>query len=88
MNGDDMKEAGLRDGDRVDLTSHFQSSGMKPEERRHLRGFSVVPYPIPRRCLATYFPEANVLVPLDSVARYSNTPAYKSIIVSLQRTTV
>ncbi len=32
---------------------------------------------------ATYFPEANVLVPLGAVARKSNTPASKSVVVSV-----
>jgi len=41
-----------------------------------------VPYEIPRRCVATYFPEANVLVPIDSVALRSNTPTSKAIVVS------
>ena len=40
---------------------------------------------IPRRCLAAYFPEANVLVPLGSVAEWSNTPTSKSIHVTLER---
>jgi hypothetical protein len=33
--------------------------------------------------VATYFPEANVLVPLDSVAEGSNTPTSKSIDVTI-----
>ncbi len=61
----------------MDLTSHFQG------ETRVARHFRVVPYRIPRRCAATYFPEANVLVPLDSVAEKSRTPTSKSVIISL-----
>ncbi len=34
---------------------------------------------------AAYFPEANVLVPLDSVADGSNTPTSKSIVVRFER---
>ena len=63
---------------RVDITSHFGG------ERRVARRFQLVPYDIPRRCVAAYYPEANVLVPLGSVAEESNTPTYKSIHVSLQ----
>ena len=44
-----------------------------------------LPYPIPRRCAATYFPEANVLVPLDHTADKSNTPASKSVVITLRR---
>jgi hypothetical protein len=45
--------------------------------------FVVVPYPIPKKCVATYFPEANVLIPIESVAEKSNTPTSKSVIVTL-----
>ena len=48
--------------------------------------FVLVPYEIPRRCVATYFPEANVLVPIGSVALGSNTPTSKAVIVSLAPT--
>jgi hypothetical protein len=42
-----------------------------------------VPYDIPRRCAAAYFPEANVLVPIDSVATKSNTPASKFVPITI-----
>jgi molybdopterin-dependent oxidoreductase alpha subunit len=76
MNADDVSELGLRDGDVVDLTSHFAG------EERTARRFVVVVHRIPRGCCATYFPEANVLVPLGAVARKSNTPASKSVVVT------
>jgi hypothetical protein len=41
----------------------------------------LVAYDIPRRCIATYFPEANVLVPIDTVAEHSNTLVYKTLVV-------
>ena len=62
----------------VDLISHFEG------EERTARRFIIVPFQIPRRCAATYFPETNVLVPLGSVAEKSNTPASKSIVISLK----
>ena len=43
-----------------------------------------MPYDLPRGNCATYFPEANALVPLDSVADKSNTPTSKSIVVRLR----
>jgi molybdopterin-dependent oxidoreductase alpha subunit len=79
LNKEDMISAGLNDGDSVDLVSHFEG------EERAARHFTVVPYSIPRRCAATYFPEANVLVPLRSVADKSNTPASKSVVISIKR---
>jgi molybdopterin-dependent oxidoreductase alpha subunit len=79
MNEDDASERGLRAGDVVDVTSHFEDA------ERTARRFVVVPYAIPRGCCATYFPEANVLVPLGAVARKSNTPASKSVVVTVRR---
>jgi molybdopterin-dependent oxidoreductase alpha subunit len=73
----DLAAQGLREGDPVDLTSHFGA------ETRTVRGFRVVPYDLPRGCAAAYFPEANPLVPVDSVAEQSGTPTYKSIVISL-----
>jgi molybdopterin-dependent oxidoreductase alpha subunit len=79
MNEEDMKAAGLRQGELVDLTSHFGR-----EEERTARHFQVVPYSLPRGCAATYFPEANVLVPINSVAERSNTPTSKFVIISVR----
>jgi molybdopterin-dependent oxidoreductase alpha subunit len=79
LNRADMEEIGVKEGDLVDLISHFEG------EERTARRFAVVPYDIPRGCAATYFPEANVLVPVRSVAEKSNTPASKSVVISLSR---
>ena len=75
----DIRALGLADGDVVDLTSHWNGV------RRTARRFVVVAYDIPRRCAATYFPEANVLVPIDSVAERSNTPTSKCVVVTVER---
>lgn len=83
MNPADLAEHGWRQGDRLDITSHFP--GPDGEERRTARSFLVVPYEIPRRCVAAYFPEANALVPIRSVARVSNTPTSKAVVVSFSR---
>jgi molybdopterin-dependent oxidoreductase alpha subunit len=77
LHPDDMRERGLAQGDRVDVTSHFRG------EKRSVRGFRVVPYDLPRGCAAAYFPEANPLVAVDDVAEGSRTPVYKSIEVSI-----
>ncbi|OJH35168.1 FdhF/YdeP family oxidoreductase [Cystobacter ferrugineus] len=77
LNAEDMKELGVKAGQEVDLTSHFEG------QRRVARKFVVVAYDIPRRCAATYFPEANVLVPLGSMAEKSRTPTSKSVVISL-----
>jgi hypothetical protein len=51
---------------------------------RRASGFTVVAYPTARGCCAAYFPETNVLVPLDSTAEGSNTPTSKSVIVRFE----
>ena len=77
MNPSDMAELGIDPGDEVDLTSHFQGRSI------HAPAWKVVAYEIPRGNLCTYFPEANVLVPLESVAEGSNTPTSKSVAVTV-----
>ncbi len=77
MNESDMRDAGFPAGAKVDITNDF-GGNVRVAPR-----FTVVPYPIPRGCVATYFPEANVLVPLDSYAEGSYTPASKDVTVSL-----
>lgn len=78
MNVDDIIDADLQPGQLVNITSHFR------DEQRTAYDFEVVPYDMPRQCVATYFPEANVLVPLHHTADKSNTPASKSIVVTLE----
>lgn len=82
INPQDMQEAGLRKEQVVNLRSHFRG-----EERVAYR-FLVIPFDIPRRCIATYFPEANVLVPVGQKADLSHTPASKSVVVSLEAASV
>jgi molybdopterin-dependent oxidoreductase alpha subunit len=77
VNAQDARERGLSAGDAVDITSHFEDG------TRMAHHFAVVLYDIPRGCCATYFPEANVLVPLGQYARRSRTPASKSVVVTL-----
>jgi molybdopterin-dependent oxidoreductase alpha subunit len=80
LNPDDMVKHKLGTGQVVDLTSHFDDG------ERHAHRFIVVPYPIPKSCAAAYFPEANPLVPLGSIAEKSETPTSKSIIITIQPT--
>ncbi len=51
---------------------------------RRAEDFEVVPYPTTPGCAATYYPETNVLVPLDSVAEISNQPTSKGIVARLE----
>jgi molybdopterin-dependent oxidoreductase alpha subunit len=79
LHPEDIAAEGLSAGEQVDLESHFA------EESRTVEGFEVVPYDVPQRCAATYYPEANPLVPLGSVADGSNTPTYKSVRIVVKR---
>jgi formate dehydrogenase major subunit len=79
----DLAERGLVDGDRVDIVSEWPTDA--GVEERRAEDFRVVAYPTARGCAAAYFPETNVLVPLDSTAEISNTPTSKSIVVRLER---
>jgi anaerobic selenocysteine-containing dehydrogenase len=76
---DDLRDLGLRDGDLVDLISVWHDG------ERRAPAFRVVEYPTAPGCAAAYFPEANVLIPLDSTAETSNTPTSKSIVIRLER---
>lgn len=80
MNADDATSRGLAAGDVVDLESRGDDGTVRTAER-----FVVVPYALPPSCCATYFPEANVLVPLESHAPDSGTPASKSVIVTVRK---
>jgi molybdopterin-dependent oxidoreductase alpha subunit len=83
----DLAELGFADGDMVDLVSEWQADGAQETVERRAQRFRVVAYPTAPGCAAAYFPEANALVPLDSVARKSNTPVSKAVIIRLERAT-
>ncbi|HAG58582.1 MAG TPA: hypothetical protein DEQ49_06580 [Arthrobacter bacterium] len=76
---EDLAELGLSDGQHVDIHGVYQDN-----VERVLRNFRLVSYPTAAGCAAAYYPEANVLVPLDSVAEGSQTPASKAVIVRLE----
>lgn len=79
MNVKDISKAGLKAGDVVDL--YNSSDGVD----RVAHKFIIVEYDILEKCVATYFPEANVLVPIKSVAAVSNQPASKSVVVKVRK---
>ncbi|MDA1358920.1 FdhF/YdeP family oxidoreductase [Glycomyces luteolus] len=78
VNPEDAADLGLVDGDYCDLVSEWSDGD------RRAPHFKIVHYPTARGCAAAYFPETNVLVPLDSVAEFSNTPTSKSIVVRFE----
>ncbi|MER5677739.1 MULTISPECIES: FdhF/YdeP family oxidoreductase [Streptomyces] len=79
VNPQDAQDLGLADGSYTDLVSEW-----KDGIERRAPGFRVVHYPTARGCAAAYYPETNVLVPLDATADTSNTPASKSVVVRFE----
>lgn len=79
MNENDMKKAGFRTQEKVDLFNY--DDGVE----RVARLFVVVPYNIPEGNTATYYPEANVLIPINSVAEQSNTPTSKLVNIKIRK---
>ena len=82
MHPADMQARALQAKDFIDITSHFRG------EKRTVERFIAVPYNIPRGNVAAYFPEANPLVPIGSVARVSNTPTSKYVVVTVVKTEI
>ncbi|KND38547.1 FdhF/YdeP family oxidoreductase [Streptomyces acidiscabies] len=80
VNPEDAERLNLKDGSYVDLVGEW-----KDGVERRAPGFRVVVYPTARGCAAAYYPETNVLVPLDATADTSNTPASKSVVVRLEQ---
>ena len=78
INEQDMLKKGLKKGDKVTLFNNYN------HKKRKISNFTVVPYNIPKGCVATYFPEANPLIPLELKAHTSHTPSSKSVFVKIQ----
>jgi molybdopterin-dependent oxidoreductase alpha subunit len=77
MNENDLTTAGLKPLQVVNLYSEYK------EIRREAHKFIVLPYDIAQGCVATYFPEANNLIPFDEFAEKSHTPISKSVVVRI-----
>ena len=79
MNREDIQQRGLKEHQVVNLKSKFNGTVRKANK------FKIVGYDIPKNCCATYFPETNVLVSLDSYAHTAKTPASKSVIITIEK---
>jgi molybdopterin-dependent oxidoreductase alpha subunit len=84
VNAKDIQALGFAEGEVVDLVSEWRRPDGAIEERR-AEEFRLVAYRTPRGNAAAYYPETNVLVPLDSVADVSGTPTSKSVVIRLER---
>jgi formate dehydrogenase major subunit len=81
INPSDITALGLVDRQVVDVISEWPV-GDHVEQRR-ASNFRVVSYPTAAGCAAAYYPEANVLIPTNSVADESGTPTSKGVVISL-----
>jgi molybdopterin-dependent oxidoreductase alpha subunit len=79
MNTIDISNHKLIPGDVVDICNFDDG------KERIAHKFIVVEYDIPEKCVATYFPETNVLVPIGITADKSNTPVSKSVVVKVKK---
>lgn len=79
MNENDIQRLGFNDRDLVDLYNYHDGV------ERVAHKFIIIAFSIPEQCTATYFPETNVLVPINSTADKSNTPTSKMVIIKLRK---
>ncbi|MFT3720822.1 FdhF/YdeP family oxidoreductase [Pseudorhodoferax sp.] len=79
MNEADLAANGIAHGDLVDIETAL------PGLARRLEKFTAIAYDIAPGAIGAYYPEANVLVPLDFIDPESGTPSYKSAPVRVRR---
>jgi formate dehydrogenase major subunit len=80
LSREEMEKRKLAANELVDLKTVSSDN-----TERVARGFKVVPYDMPSRACATYYPETNALFPIYSRDEQSGTPTYKSIPVRIFR---
>ncbi|HWV12211.1 MAG TPA: formate dehydrogenase, partial [Sphingobium sp.] len=80
MNAEDMMAEGLKEGDVIALEGSSQDGRV-----RRRPGLIAAVYNIPRGCLGAYYPECNVLIPIEHHAEESHVPAAKSVPVTISR---
>ncbi|ETF02001.1 CbbBc protein [Advenella kashmirensis W13003] len=79
MNDIDLDRLGLEHGDLVDIETAVS------DRKLRMTGITVIAYDIAPGSVGAYYPEANVLVPLDYIDKESGTPSYKSVPVMVKR---
>jgi molybdopterin-dependent oxidoreductase alpha subunit len=82
VNANDLSKRGLSHGDLVDVAVDTPANSAPSD--RIMRRLTAVAYKIAEGSVATYYPEANVLVALDHYDAKSGTPSYKSIPVQIR----
>ncbi|NVE00653.1 FdhF/YdeP family oxidoreductase [Massilia sp. BJB1822] len=79
MNEEDLAANGLEHGDLVDIETALPGRALR------LENITAIAYKIARGSVGAYYPEANVLIPLDYIDKESGTPSYKSVPVRVMR---
>ena len=80
MNEADMRERGLREFDRIDITSIARD-----DTRRTVHGYLAVTYDIPAGSVMGYMPELNVLCPIEDYSPESRQPVMKHVVVEVKK---
>jgi anaerobic selenocysteine-containing dehydrogenase len=80
MNEEDLTERGIEHGDIISI-----ETALDTDRPRQLTGFTAIAHKIAKGSIAAYYPEANVLVPLDYCDKECGTPSYKSVPVKIKR---
>ncbi|PHM64892.1 putative oxidoreductase [Xenorhabdus stockiae] len=73
MNDVDLEARGLKHGDKIIIETVSQN------RKLFLKDITVISFSIAPGTVAAYYPEANVLIPLDYIDKESGTPSYKSV---------
>ncbi|CAI2463721.1 FdhF/YdeP family oxidoreductase [Serratia plymuthica] len=81
MHDIDLEKRGLEHGDLVDIETVVAGRKLR------LENITVISYNIAPGSVGAYYPEANVLVPLDYIDKESGTPSYKSVPVRVTHAT-
>jgi hypothetical protein len=79
MNENDMRERGLAEFDRIDITSIARNG-----TRRSVYGYLAVKYDIPAGSAMGYMPELNALLPFDDFSTRSRQPMMKHVPVEVR----
>ena len=79
LNRNDMENRGIKEREVLNLISAYDGVQRKAEQ------FIAIPYHIPEGNCGAYFPETNLLVPIDEFADGSRTPISKSIKIRIEK---
>jgi anaerobic selenocysteine-containing dehydrogenase len=82
MNEEDLADRKLEHGDVITIETALATGAPL-----QLIGFTAIAYNVPKGSIGAYYPEANVLIPLDCCDKESGTPSYKSIPVRVIKRT-